>query len=245
MLEARQLAQVYGSQTVLDRLSFSVAPGEVLGVVGPNGAGKSTLLSLLAGISRPSSGDILLNGRSILREPRAAAGLIGYVPQEIALHTTLTVRDNLSLFGRLAHLPSARLQERMAEVLEVVGLQDRVNTRVSQLSGGMKRKLNIAVALLADPQLLIMDEPTVGIDIKSAQEIIGCIRCQAERGRMVVYTSHHADEIQRLCQRVLVLNQGELRFAGTLDEARQCAAERLVLEVPTDWDQVFSSLGEW
>lgn len=243
LIEVVELSKRYGGQTVLDRVSLAAERGEVLGLVGPNGAGKSTLLGVMAGIIAPDAGHVRIGGKSLLRTTGGAAGLVGYVPQEIALYPSLSAGDNLRFWGRLGRMTGRKLADRMAEIASLTGLSAVLSTRVESLSGGMKRKLNLAVALLADPPALILDEPTAGVDIQSVREIAAFIRTQARAGKTVVYTTHSYDEMERLCDRVALLHQGRCRFAGSLAEARAAAAP--LVGPDCSLEEVFSCLGGW
>ncbi|MFZ5824030.1 MAG: ABC transporter ATP-binding protein [Bacillota bacterium] len=243
MIEVVDLSKRYGGQTVLDQVTLAAAQGEVLGLVGPNGAGKSTLLAAIAGIIEPDSGHVRIAGKSLLRKPGGLAGMVGYVPQEIALYPSLSVGDNLRFWGRLGRVSGRHLADRMAEIARLTGLSAVLATRVETLSGGMKRKLNLAVALLADPPVLILDEPTAGIDIQSVREITAFIRAQAQAGKTVVYTTHSYDEMERLCDRVALLHQGRCRFVGSLAQARLAATP--MVGAGHSLEEVFACLGGW
>lgn len=243
MIEVVGLTKRYGHRMVVDGVSFAAHRGEVLGLVGPNGAGKSTLLAMIAGVTRPSGGDVRQGGVSVLGRPGATAGLIGYVPQEIALYPALTVRDNLLFWGRLGRMSGAVLAERLSTIAQLLGLASHMEVRAEALSGGMRRKLNLAVALLPDPPVLILDEPTAGIDVQSVKEIVAFIRTQARAGKTVIYTTHSYDEMERLCDRVVLLNQGCVRFAGSLVEARAAALPQV--GEGRSLEEVFAALGDW
>ncbi|MDF2630052.1 MAG: export transporter ATP-binding protein [Symbiobacteriaceae bacterium] len=226
MIEARLLTKEYAGRRVVDSVSFAAQPGEILGLVGPNGAGKSTLLAMLAGVIRPTAGTVTVAGRSLAGAPGAVAGLVGYVPQEIALHPSLTVRDTFQFWAGLHRLERRLRAERIARAVDLMGLGDTLNARVHSLSGGTRRKLNVAVALLPDPPVLIMDEPTAGMDVQTIRTFVAFLRRQAAAGKTILYTTHSYDELERLCDRLLLVNRGQARFAGTPDGARAEAATR-------------------
>jgi len=219
MIQIHEVSKVFRKKQVLDKVTFSVEKGEVFGLIGPNGAGKSTLLSILAGITKPSSGSILIGGANPFTEHKRVRSFVGYVPQDIGLWEDLTVEDNLRLWSKFS---SKRIDKnRLYALCQNVRLEDKWKEKVANLSGGMKRKLNIAVSLIHDPEILLMDEPTVGIDIESKLEINQYIKELARSGKTVIYSTHDANEIFHLCDRIGALNQGTLQFLGTIKEAME------------------------
>jgi ABC-2 type transport system ATP-binding protein len=216
MLELIEISKTYGSFTAVDRLSLKVEPGEALGLLGPNGAGKSTLVSIIAGILAPSAGQVRIGGQELTRHTRELKSKIGMVPQDIALYEPLTARDNLEFFGSLHGLSGSLLKERVREALDIVSLTDRQNEDVTSFSGGMKRRVNIAASLIHHPSLLILDEPTVGIDPQSRHQILETVkRLNREQGITVIYTSHYMEEVEQLCSRIAVVDHGRLAAEGT------------------------------
>lgn len=217
LLECRNLVRRYGSKTVVDDVSFSIAPGETYGLLGPNGAGKTTTISMICGLVRPDSGSVEVSGRDVtaLTEVKSEIGL---VPQDIALYPDLTTRENLAFFGRLQGLDRRRLRERIDVVLDVVGLTEKADDRVDTYSGGMKRRANIAVGLLHEPRLLILDEPTVGVDPQSRNAILDAIEVLGAGGLAVLYTTHYMEEAERLCDRIGIIDGGHLIAEGTTSE---------------------------
>lgn len=205
-VQAAELHKSFGPVAALDNVSLSIATGEFYGLLGPNGAGKTTLLRIISGLLKPDTGSI------------AVAGPIGVVPQEIALYDVLTARDNLEIFGRIMGLGGSALGRRVAAVLETVGLSDRAKSKVKTFSGGMKRRLNLAVGLLADPPVLLLDEPTVGVDPQSRARIFELLRELHGQGKTLVYTTHYMEEAERLCYRIGILDRGRLLAEGTLRE---------------------------
>ena len=214
-----------GARPALNGMDLHVMPGEFFGLLGPNGAGKTTMISILTGVLAPSEGRVQVRGLDVVNEPGRVHRLIGFVPQEIALYDTLTARENLRYFGRLHGLSSAALTERAEALLLRTGLQDRADEQVRYWSGGMRRRLNIVVALLHAPPILFLDEPTVGIDIQSRAAIWDLLQEVNTAGTTVVYTSHHLEEAERLCTRVVVMDDG--RPVGELSTPRGGGQERL------------------
>jgi len=231
MIRIEHLRKCYGELVAVDDVSLEVSEGEVFGLLGPNGAGKTTTINMLCGVLRPDSGRVLVGGRDVWVEPRAVKSRMGVVPQEIAVYEDLTARDNLTFWGRIYGLRGAELKERTDRVLERVGLADRASDRVSEFSGGMKRRLNLSMGLLHGPAVLLLDEPTVGIDPQARLAILEVIREVAASGTTVVYTTHYMDEAQELCDRIAIVDHGRVLALGTLDELTRLAGEAEVLRV--------------
>lgn len=207
MLEVRSLSKSYGKKKVLENFNLSASKGEVIGLVGENGAGKSTLLKILATLLKEDSGQVLLNDRDYKKHYRSLRQYIAYVPQELALWEDLTVLENMKFFENLSK--TRRSKEELKSILEAVQLKQD-DKRVNQLSGGMKRKLNLAVSLINEPKLLLLDEPTAGIDLKSRIEIGGFLKKLAqEREVLIIYTSHDMNEIEQICDRVVIIGQDD------------------------------------
>ena len=215
MLKLTDIRKSYGSIVAVDGLTLEIRRGEVFGLLGPNGAGKSTTVALAVGLLEPDSGRVEINGGGSPTEARVRAG-IGVAPQALALYEELTGAENLDFFGRLHGLEGAPLAKRVASALEFVGLTPRARSRVETYSGGMKRRLNLAVALLHDPPLLLLDEPTVGVDPQSRNAIFENILELKRQGRTVVYTTHYMEEAERLCDRVGIMDQGRLLALDTV-----------------------------
>ena len=219
ILTARGLSKSYGRHTVVDGLDVTVRRAEILGFLGPNGAGKSTSISMLSGALRPDQGDVGIGGIDLLAQPKRAKSLIGVVPQEIALYPTLSAEQNLRFFAGMYHIPRRERAERVAWALDVVGLTDRAKDRVGTFSGGMKRRVNIAAGMLHKPQLLFLDEPTVGVDAQSRNAIFETVlRLRSELDMAVVYTSHYMNEVEQLCDRIVIIDQGRSIADGTQEE---------------------------
>jgi len=216
MIQVRELRKSYGPLLAVDGVSFDVRPGEAFGLLGPNGAGKSTTIGMMIGVLRPDAGAIVLNGAA---DPaQAAARLnVGVAPQSLALYEELSAAENLAFFARLYKLSGGRLKERVDWALEFAGLEARRRDRVKTFSGGMKRRLNMAVALVHDPQVIFLDEPTVGVDPQSRNHIFERIDQLKAAGRTMVYTTHYMEEAQRLCDRVAIMDHGKILDLDSVD----------------------------
>ncbi len=237
VIEVRELTKKYGRNAVLQGLDFDILKGEIFGLFGPNGAGKSTFISILATLCKPTIGDILVNGSSVTGHPDKVKAVIGFVPQDIALYPMLSGMDNLEFWAGIYGLKGSLKRERIAEALSVARLEERIRDRVSQYSGGMKRRLNIAVSLLHHPEILVMDEPTVGVDIQSRRVILDALASLKSEGRTIVFTSHYIDELETLCDRIAVMDKGRLLATGTSVELKKaCGTDNLeaVLHKLTD-----------
>ena len=218
VLACSGLVRRYGDRVAVQHVGFRVDAGETYGLLGPNGAGKTTIISMIAGILAPDEGTVTILGRSMSTSAIEAKRDVGLVPQELALYEDLTAHENLWFFGRLQGMRRAAIKQRSEAVLELVGLSDRGNDRVSQYSGGMRRRLNIAIGLLHEPKLLILDEPTVGVDPQSRNQILEGILGLRAQGLSVLYTTHYMEEAERLCDRIGILDHGVLIAEGTIDE---------------------------
>jgi ABC-2 type transport system ATP-binding protein len=212
------LQRRFGSRIAVDGVGFHIDAGERYGLLGPNGAGKTTTISMICGLLRPDGGDVSVAGFAVDKRPTEAKAAIGYVPQEIALYPDLTGRENLRFFGRLYGLRGRERETRVDACLELVALTDRAEERVDKYSGGMKRRLNIAAGLLHRPRLLVLDEPTVGVDPQSRNAILESVEALGTEGLAVLYTTHYMEEAQRLCDRVGILDEGKLIAEGTRAE---------------------------
>ncbi|MGL5417617.1 MAG: ATP-binding cassette domain-containing protein [Clostridium sp.] len=210
IIEVKNISKRFKDKLVLDNVSYSVNEGEVFGFIGPNGAGKSTLIGIMTSLLVADSGTIKICGFDIKKESIKAKECIGYVPQELALMETLNAYDNLEFFGSLYGLRGKLLKERINEALEIAGLMDKKKEKVKKYSGGMKRRLNIAIGILSHPKLLILDEPTVGVDPQSRNHIFSFIKkISKEWGTTVIYTSHYMEEVEELCERVFIMDLGK------------------------------------
>jgi ABC-2 type transport system ATP-binding protein len=243
VLQVTNLHKSYGDIRAVDGISFAIDAGEIFGLLGPNGAGKSTTINVIAALLEPDEGQVVIDGT-----PRSHAAAykrrIGYIPQELSLVEQLTARENLMLLGRLYDLSGADLRRRVAEALDMVGLPDRADDLIKTYSGGMKRRLNIAAALMHQPALILMDEPTIGVDPQARAYIFDVIERLAGEGRAILYTTHYMEEAQRLCRRTAIIDHGRILACGTLAElvAGIKARRDLVLEAEQLSPQTVSAL---
>jgi ABC-2 type transport system ATP-binding protein len=216
VLEIRRLRKTFGALVAVDDVSFSVEPGQLVGLLGPNGAGKTTTVSIIAGLVTPEGGDVLVGGKAMSGDTDPLKRKIGLVPQDLALYDELTARDNLRFFGALFGLSGTALDAAMTSTLTLVGLADRAGDRVKTFSGGMKRRLNLAAGLLHDPDVLLLDEPTVGVDPQSRNAIFDNLEELKRRGKALLYTTHYMEEAERLADRVVVIDHGKVVANDTL-----------------------------
>lgn len=231
ILTVKDLRKQFGEFAAVQGVSFGMVRGEIFSLLGPNGAGKTTTISMLSTLLRPSAGEVVVNGRSLLTDPQAAKQAIGVVPQEIALYDTLSARQNLHFWGRMYGMGGGALKERVEEVLTQVGLRDRADDRVGSYSGGMKRRINIAAGLLHKPQLLFMDEPTVGIDPQSRRRILDMVLELRDQGMTVLYTTHYMEEAEELSDRVGIMDHGKLIALGTQKELTRLVGQQETLRL--------------
>lgn len=238
ILEVRDLVKKYGDFTAVKGISFSVEEGEIFSLLGPNGAGKTTTISVISTLFAPTSGDASVCGHSVLKDPMAVKGCIGVVPQELALYEDLTALENLNFWGQMYGLSGKALTDRIAEVLDQIGLTDKAKQRIKTYSGGMKRRVNIGIGLLHKPQLLFMDEPTVGIDPQSRRAILDSVKELNKQGMTILYTTHYMEEAQELSDRVGIIDHGELIALGTQEELTRKVDETdtLVLHIAENED---------
>jgi ABC-2 type transport system ATP-binding protein len=230
------LKRYFDDIKAVDGVSFDVQRGEIFSLLGPNGAGKSTTISMLSCLLKPTEGDARVMGHSILDDQPGVKASIGVVPQEIALYEDLTARENLDFWGKMYGLRGAELKSKVDEVLELIGLTGRQKDRVGKFSGGMKRRVNIGVALLHTPDVIIMDEPTVGIDPQSRRHILDGVIAFNQAGGSVLYTTHYMEEAQELSNHIAIMDQGQVIAQGTHDELVQIVGEqdRIDLEVSAE-----------
>ena len=231
IIETRDLARSFGDIVAVKGLTLEIAEGELFSLLGPNGAGKTTTISMLSCLIPPTSGEGIVAGHSITADSLAVRRAIGVVPQEIALYDALTARENLAFWGSMYDLRGAALRLRIDAVLDLVGLQERANDRVKTFSGGMKRRLNIAVGLLHEPKVVFMDEPTVGIDPQSRRAILDSVVGLNRAGLTVLYTTHYMEEAQELSDRVGIIDHGELIAIGTQAELTRRVGEHETLRL--------------
>lgn len=221
MIEIVNVSKQYEAIQALQNIGLTIPEGTCFGLVGPNGAGKSTLMKILSGVLQDFEGDIIVKGHSVMKDRIKVKKLIGYIPQDICLEETLTAKDNLRYFGSLYGLKGKELQDRCENVLKQIGLSERKKDKVSTFSGGMKRRLNIGCALLHNPSIIIMDEPTVGIDPQSRNSIFSIIHELKEKGSTIIYSSHYMEEVEHLCDSIALIDKGTLVESGTMDELLQ------------------------
>jgi len=243
-IQVQDLHKRFGDIQAVRGISFEIQVGQIFSLLGPNGAGKSTTISILSCLLHPTSGDALVMGHSVLREPMAVKAAIGVVPQEIALYEDLSARENLTFWGKMYGIRGPELQQRVDQVLDTVGLADRQKGRVAKFSGGMKRRLNIGIALLHRPQVIIMDEPTVGIDPQTRRNILDSVKELNRQGMTVLYTTHYMEEAQELSDEIAIMDQGQIIARGTHEELVKIVGEMdrvgLTLNAPAE-----RVIGEW
>jgi len=231
MIEVEGLRKQFGELAAVDGVSFAARSGEIFGLLGPNGAGKTTTIACVCGLIAPTSGRLRVMGHDVARQGAAARRSLGVVPQEIALYEDLSAAENLAYWGGAQGMRGALLRSRTAEVLELAGLQDRAREPVKNFSGGMKRRLNFACGIVHQPRVLLLDEPTVGVDPQTRVRLLDLVREQARAGVCVVYTTHYLEEAQNLCDRLAVIDRGRIIALGTLAELRALMGERDLLRL--------------
>lgn len=231
-IDIKNVTKRFKDKLILDNVSFEVNSGEIYGLIGPNGAGKSTLLNIITGILDQNSGEVFVCGNNIRIREIEAKKCIGYVMQDLALIETLTAKDNLEYFGALYGLSGKLLKERIDEVLEITGLKDTGKKKINKFSGGMKRRLNIAIGMIHHPRILILDEPTVGVDAQSRNHIFSFIRkIVKEWGTTVLYTSHYMEEVEELCDKIFIMDEGKEIAKGSQREIKNIYAKNRKVEI--------------
>lgn len=231
MLKVENLYKDFGSVKAVEGISFEVKKGQVFGLLGPNGAGKSTTISIISTLIKPTNGDVLFEGTSILSNPSLIRKKLGVVPQDIALYPTLTGYENLSFWGSIYGLRGLELKKRINDVSEIIGLNGRIKDKVEKYSGGMKRRLNIGAALLHMPELLIMDEPTVGIDPQSRNHILDTVLELNRQGITIIYTSHYMEEVEYLCNELCIMDEGKIIASGTQQDLVELVSEKTQINI--------------
>lgn len=233
LVQIKNLVKRYGDNLVVDNVNLEIAEGEVFGLLGPNGAGKTTIINMLLGLTKVDGGEISIFGKKVNGNREDVSKHIGIVPQVLAIYEDLTAVENVSFFGRLYGLKGKLLQERVAEALAFTGLSDKSKAFPKKFSGGMKRRLNIACALVHRPRLIIMDEPTVGIDPQSRNHILGSVQELHAQGSTIIYTSHYMEEVEELCSRIAIMDQGRIIAQGSNEELNELVSseDRIVVEL--------------
>jgi len=231
MIRIKDLKKTYGELVAVDGIAFTAEAGQIYGLLGPNGAGKSTTIGCISGLVAPSAGHVTVLSHDVVTEPREAKEKLGVVPQELALYEDLSAPDNLSYWGAAYGLRGAELSARVREVLELVELADRAKEPVKNFSGGMQRRLNFACGIVHRPTVLLLDEPTVGVDPQSRRKLLDLVRELAQEGTCVLYTTHYMEEAQGLCDRLGIIDHGKLIAEGSLDELRGMLGERDLLRL--------------
>lgn len=242
-LTVKNLIKNYGDFCAVDNLSFSVNEGEIFGLLGPNGAGKSTTMNVITSLCDFSKGTVSVDGMDIIKDKEKVKRIIGMVPQEIAVYPFLSAEENVRFFASLYGLNGKELAEAAARALEFVGLSDRAKMKPKQMSGGMKRRLNIACGIAHNPKLIIMDEPTVGVDAQSREHILNSIKILRERGATVIYTSHYMNEVEAICDRIAIIDHGHFVASGTEEELVALVSDCKVLKISTEFTSDFDSSG--
>ncbi|RME68994.1 MAG: ABC transporter ATP-binding protein [Verrucomicrobia bacterium] len=236
LLRARDLSKRFGELKAVDGVSLTVESGEIYGLLGPNGAGKTTTLSMICGLLAPDSGEVRIDGKSFHEHPGEVRRAMGVVPQEIALYKEMSGRENLEFWGRIAGISRRDARTRAAELLDALGLADRADDPVKNYSGGMQRRINLGCALMHRPRLLLLDEPTVGIDPQARANILDFIRGLVADGMGVLYTTHYLEEAETLCHRIGIIDHGRLLAEGTLEELKRHGGETDLFAVEGDFN---------
>ena len=236
MIVVEGLVKAFGDVLAVNDVSFRAEPGAIFGLLGPNGAGKTTAIGCIAGLLQPGAGRITVLGHDVVNDGVAARSQLGVVPQELALYEDLSARENLEYWGGAYGLRGAHLKQRVVAVLDLVGLSDWARKPVKQFSGGMKRRLNFACGVVHEPEVLLLDEPTVGVDPQSRVRILDLVRALADQGTCVLYTTHYMEEAEHLCHQLAIIDHGQIVAAGTLRELRALLGERDLLRLSGTFD---------
>jgi ABC-2 type transport system ATP-binding protein len=236
VIEVENLRKSYGDLLAVDDVSFNAEPGEIFGLLGPNGAGKTTSIGCISGLLKPSEGRIRVMGHDVVRDSRASRAKLGVVPQELALYEDLSARENLMYWGSAYGWGGQQLNDRVAEVLDLAGLSDRSKEPVKKYSGGMKRRLNFACGIVHEPAVLLLDEPTVGVDPQSRVRLTDLVERLKQNGTCILYTTHYMEEAEDICDRLAIIDHGRIIAAGTLSELRSMLGERDLLRLSGTFD---------
>lgn len=241
-VEVQHLVKTFGKHEAVKDVSFTIGTGEIFGLLGPNGAGKSTTINMMCGYLEPTAGDTLIGGRSMSREARKVKRVIGVVPQEIALYKDLNSLENLKFFGEIYGLSRRECLERGQKLLHFVGLYERRKDPVKSFSGGMQRRINMAIALMNEPTFLMMDEPTVGVDPQSREHIFDTIEQLRDQGTTILYTTHYMEEAERLCNRIAIMDEGKIIALGTLEQLLALRERNREVQRPHGLQELFIQL---
>lgn len=249
MIEVVGLRKQFGNTIAVEDVSFTARPGQIFGLLGPNGAGKSTTINCIAGLLTPTSGKVSVLGHDVVDEPLAARRQLGVVPQELAIYEDLSARENLRFWGGAYGLRGRRLESRVNAVLAETGLQDRADDKPETYSGGMKRRLNFGCGIVHEPDILLLDEPTVGVDPQSRERLLDDVRAQVKRGACVLYTTHYMEEAESLCDYLAIVDHGRVIAQGNMEQLRDMMGERDVLRVNGRFDEqavraLFADVGQ-
>ncbi len=237
MIEIKELRKQFGQLMAVEDVSFDAPAGKIFGLLGPNGAGKSTTINCIAGLLTPTSGTVSVQGHDVVSDPIAARRSLGVVPQELALYEDLSARENLRFWGGAYGLRGKTLESRVNTVLGQIGLQDRADDKPEEYSGGMKRRLNFGCGIVHEPDVLLLDEPTVGVDPQSRERLLERVRDQVARGACVLYTTHYMEEAEALCDELAIMDHGKIIARGNMEELRNMMGERDVLRVAGTFDE--------
>ena len=236
MIEVQNLQKSYGDLVAVNGISFSARKARVFGLLGPNGAGKSTAINCISGLLKPTAGSVAVGGYNVVTDPVKAKASLGIVPQELAIYEDLSASDNLAYWGAAYGLKGSKLKDRVAHVLERIGLTDRAKDLPKKYSGGMKRRLNFGCGLVHEPKVLLLDEPTVGVDPQSRERLFDLVEEEKAKGTCVLYTTHYMEEAEKLCDELAIMDHGEIIASGTLQELRSAVAEKDIIQLSGTFD---------